>query len=47
LGSDKTLEARCLINNNYACDKEVTLDYGLLGICGNGIREGYEQCDEG
>ena len=38
---------QCLINGSVSCDDDVILDQWFVGICGNGIREWYEQCDCG
>lgn len=47
-GSDKTVQATCLVDGGAgSCKVDTILDKGILGFCGNGIREGYEQCDEG
>lgn len=35
----------CRVNGSVACEDEVILDQGIMGVCWNGIREGYEQCD--
>ncbi|AHB40888.1 hypothetical protein P148_SR1C00001G0073 [candidate division SR1 bacterium RAAC1_SR1_1] len=37
----------CSINGIECDDDDVILDEGFVGICGNGEREGYEQCDGG
>ena len=47
LWSNKTIRATCRVNGINACSKDTILDNGVLGYCGNGIREGYEQCDDG
>lgn len=47
-GSDKTIQAKCLVDGGAgSCKVDTVLDKGFIGFCGNGIREGYEQCDEG
>lgn len=42
---DRIMDIECRVNNNVACEDEVILDQGIIGICGDGIRQGYEQCD--
>jgi len=47
-GSDKTIQAKCLVDGGAgSCKVDTTLDKGIIGFCGDGIREGYEQCDAG
>lgn len=42
---DITRDIECLVNDKVACEDEVILDEGIMGICGDGVRQGYEQCD--
>lgn len=44
-----TYTAQCIIDNvpssNVSCQKPISITQGSFGICGNGIKEGLEQCD--
>lgn len=43
----RTVQATCLVDGGAgSCKVDTILDKGILGFCGNNIREGYEQCDE-
>ncbi len=45
-----TYETKCYVDGKTPtpseCQKSIIVDEGWLGYCGDGIREGYEKCDE-
>lgn len=47
--ADHEYTVTCYVDNftNPACTEEIIVDDGGLSYCGNGIREGYEDCDDG
>jgi len=44
-----TYTTQCIIDSvpstNISCQKPISITQGSFGICGNGIKEGLEQCD--
>ena len=36
---DFTKDIKCRVNGTLACEEEIILDKGFVGICGNGVRE--------
>ncbi|MCF7834854.1 DUF11 domain-containing protein [Candidatus Gracilibacteria bacterium] len=44
-----TYTVTCYVENTTSeqCEETIIVDNGFLGYCGNGIREGYEDCDLG
>lgn len=44
---DKTITAKCEVDGDVACSIDTILDKWFIGYCGNGKREGLEQCDWG
>lgn len=44
--NSKIMDIECRVNwAELSCEDEVLLDIGILWVCGDGIRQGYEQCD--
>lgn len=45
----QTYDVECRVDDatSPACQEEIVVDEWLLGDCGNGTREGYEECDDG
>lgn len=44
---ENEMNITCSINGRKSCEDDVILDEWFVGICGNGVREWYEQCDWG
>lgn len=43
---NRIMPIECRVNwAQFSCEDEVLLDIGILGVCGDGKRQGYEQCD--
>jgi uncharacterized repeat protein (TIGR01451 family) len=43
--SSAILDIQCKVDGILSCEDELILDQWIMGICGDGIRQGYEQCD--
>ncbi|HMS91198.1 MAG TPA: hypothetical protein PKC87_03205, partial [Candidatus Absconditabacterales bacterium] len=45
----QSYNVRCLVDEVFTpiCQENIVVDKGGLGYCGDGIREGYEDCDDG
>jgi len=43
--SSRIKDIRCEVDGIVSCENDIILDEGIMGICGDGIRQGYEQCD--
>jgi len=44
---NKTINISCEVNWVNSCDEDIILDEWLFGVCGDGVRQWYEQCDLG
>jgi hypothetical protein len=43
--SSAILDIECKVDGILSCEDELILDQWMMGICGDGIRQWYEQCD--
>ncbi|MCX6825123.1 MAG: hypothetical protein NTY80_02755 [candidate division SR1 bacterium] len=49
VNTPQTYNVRCLVDgiSAPACQQNLIVDEGTFGRCGDGVRQGYEKCDDG